>query len=189
MELRLLFEPAWVRYMVFLAYGWLLAGLLILFGAQWDGPEKQFWIVVGFSALGLLVGWSWKFHARRYHRLMGDVPAGQYLDVYRAITRGRVPEDPALRSAAIAVAQRYLNQAMQGRRFGIGMSVLWIGVCVFNARAMNWDGSAPNVSVAWLAFAVLAAFQAVQNFRVPRLVQARLQLLTAADQPVVGEPV
>lgn len=185
----MLLEPARVRYLAAVVYGWLIAGFLIVARLQWDGVGVQITVLLACTVLGLVGGWAWGFEVRSYGKLMSDVRADQYRDVYRAITRGPVPEDPALRSAAIAVARRYLNQAMQGRRFGIGMSVLWIGACVFNARAMNWDGSAPNVSVAWLAFAVLAAFQAIQNFRVPRLVQARLQLLTAADQPVVGEPV
>lgn len=188
MELRLLFEPAWVRYLASVAFGWLIAGFLILAGAQWDGLDTQITTFIACTALGLVGAWAWGFHVRSYRRLMSDVRPEQYRDVYRAITRGGVPEDRVLRSAAIAVAQRYLNQALPGRRLGIGMSVLLIGVCAFNARAMNWDGSAPNVSVAWLALAAFWVCEAVQGFRLPRIMKARLQLLTAADQPVKGEP-
>lgn len=171
-----------------MVFGWLIAGFLILAGAQWDGLDTQITVFLVCTVLGLVVGWAWGFHVRSYRQLMSDVRADRRHDVYRAITRGPIPEDRVLRSAAIAVAHRYLNQAMPGRRFGIGMSVLWIGACVFNARAMNWDGSAPKVSVAWLALAAFWVYQAVQKLRFPRIVKAQLQILTAADQPAVGEP-
>ncbi len=184
----MLFEPVCVRYLVWVICGWLLAAFLIVAGVQWDGLDTQVAVLLTCTVLGLVGGWAWGFHVRSYRQLMPDIRADRYRDVYRAITRGRVPEDRILRSAAIAVAQRYLNRALPGRRLGIGMSVLLIGACAFNARAMNWDGSAPNVSVAWLALAAFWVCEAVQEFRLPRIVKARLQLLTAADQPVKGKP-
>ncbi|MEU9806284.1 hypothetical protein [Mycobacterium sp. NPDC050853] len=180
MELRLLFEPASVRYLTWVVLGWLLAAFLFLGAFHYDGFAPQI-VLVTCTSLGLLGAWVWDFQVRSYQRLMSEVPPARYRDVYRAITRGPLPESRELRSAALAVAQRYLKQAMPGRRFSIGMSVFVVAICVFNAWFMNRDGSVPNLSAAWLAVAALWAYQAVQKFHVPRLVRARVALLTSAE--------
>lgn len=146
------------------------------------------WIGVGlFSVVvGSLLGMFMEFEKEKYEEALRGVDVADFTKVSRALARGPVPEDPAIRRAAMGIAQIYLDREPKSRVGSMFVYPLMIGSQVYILRSATQDWSGP-----WSAYATLlisAALGAVVTrawFRRP-LLRARVELFTMHESQVLA---
>ncbi|WP_078353183.1 hypothetical protein [Mycobacteroides chelonae] len=185
MTLRLTLAPLWVRLIANIGIAWAMCGAMLIFWKPTDPdpPRGQagWWIAAGIAGalLGVLVTLAGSIERGKYAAAMKDVAPQEYRLVTRALVRGPLPADPALRSAVVRLADLYLRRSEQTSRFlgrvALGMICLWTGMAILQ----TFDSSTnPALIVMNLP---LWVFYAVHHYYVLPLVEARRALMLNAE--------
>jgi hypothetical protein len=149
-------------------------GVFMGLSAKADGDG---WLGAGFMAtsgipFGLGMVWASANWRREQAAGLADVPADLVRAARRALSRGDVPDDAELRSAAITVASRDLAETTRQRRHRTVFACASVMFAVFAALSGEWW--------AVLLFAANGAMSFYLSLIAPRRLRRRLEQFRAA---------
>lgn len=124
--------------------------------------------VIGGILFGLVMGPVLARLNGRARDALGELPAGRHSEVLRAASRGPVPADPEIRTAAARLAEVQLAQTLRYRTLGlIVFPVLLVLQAVLAVAVSAWFG------LGVVLFGALLALQVVE----PRRLRRRVEIL------------
>lgn len=127
-------------------------------------------IFFGALAIGLVSAWSKSRAAARYRRALPGLSDGQRMVAAKAVTRGSIPSDPAVRVAARTFARWFLASSRRGPLLLGAFGLFWVLVTVACVVAGHFYIS---YAAAGLVFLGLAGWQ----WRTRKRVEARWAVL------------
>jgi len=99
---------------------------------------------------GVVLAFTLDMQRRDLRAAAGDLPAGQLPDAYRAAVWGPIPGDPAVRAAAVRVAERRIEAIRRSRILYATFAILMTAGAVLNLLAGNYAVLALAAAVALL---------------------------------------
>lgn len=181
MRLRLILQPAWVRFMVsafFLAVLWgLFTGLQSSY--EFEGA------VLSAIVFGAALGGYFTVTTQGMHRAAQDAVSGldqsRRSDAINTVLRGVAPADPDVRAAATRLGRIYLRNksADQLRR---GEMWTWITFGVLIAGAVAGAVAFSNDRLPFAVLAVLGAILLPVSLLSARRIRRNVALLAEAPQ-------
>lgn len=176
MRSRLVVAPWWVLSLILGASFGVLSALfrLVYDGGRDGGGVLGFVIGVLMTGIpfGLVMGPFTARQNRRAASAAGLEDRGELVTAGRAVTRGPVPTDPRLRTAAAKLAVHRLDELRRNRI--VNLSVLGLAVLAYVAAAIFW-------SPWWVVAVVFFAGALVYSVILPGRLERRVTLL--ADPP------
>jgi hypothetical protein len=143
MGIQSIFRPFWVNALIAFSLG--VPGLAIALSLSRlmmeDGDighlaSQSIWlswlpgILLGAFAIGLAGAWSKSRAATRYRRAAPGLSDGERMAAAKAVTRGPIPSEPAVRAAARTFAGWFLARSRRGPVLLGGVGLFWVLIAV-----------------------------------------------------------
>jgi hypothetical protein len=171
---RLLSLPIWA---LFLVIG--VPCFAVMFAIELIVGDDLQWSLISAALFGVLAGaattFGFKLSGRMEKSAFGDASVDVRREARRAVRTGPVPADPAVRAAALRLAEFSLQRLLRTRPVLIVCAAVVVVGTAVTALDSPWS---------LLLLAIYAPAIAGMVFLTPRRLRARIALLSEPQEPV-----